>query len=388
MSALCVATAPERAGALTVEAVTDEAGFRALEPAWNRLADDAGLEHPFLRHAWVAAWWSAFGAGAELHVVLVHDGRRLIALAPLMLSRCRMYGVSVRRLSFLANDHAPRFDVLVLERHAEVYRALWEHVVGVPGWDVLQLADVPRGSRTLDELTRLAEADGFPTGVWPSLESPYVPVRGSWDDYQRCLKPKHRSNLRNRLRRLERLGPVSLEVVDGGEALPAALEDGLRLESSGWKREAGTAILCLADVQAFYRGLAESAAREGWLRLFFLRAGDARVAFEFDLLCAGRLYVLKLGHDPEYAAYSPQNLLCSLVLREAFSAGLAEFDFTGPGEDWKREWTRETRAHAWLFAFRPKLRMRALHYMKFVLRPALCRRPLGAALRAAALRCL
>jgi CelD/BcsL family acetyltransferase involved in cellulose biosynthesis len=332
-------------------------------------------------------WWTAFGHGRRLNVVLIREAGELIALAPLMLSSGRMYGLPVRRLEFLANDHVPRLDILVLRRHAEVYRALWEHLSALRGvWDVLQLTDIPLGSRTLEELPRLAQADGAPTGLWPSLVSPYIPVRGSWEVYHGGLRPKHRSNLRNRLRRLERLGPVNLEVVERAEAVGAALEDGLRLEATAWKRDAGTAILCLADVEAFYRGLAERAAREGWLRLYFLRVGEVRVAFEFDLFLAGRLFVLKLGYDPEYAVYSPQNLLCLLVLREAFRTGIDEFDFTGPSESWKNEWARNGRAHAWLFVFRPRLRLRALRYVKFVLLPALRQSALGAALRSAALR--
>jgi CelD/BcsL family acetyltransferase involved in cellulose biosynthesis len=389
MSALPVPSMPDRMLGLTVETITDEGTFQGLERAWNRLVEGTGIEHPFLRHQWVSAWWAAFGRGRQLHVVLIHDGAELIALAPLMLSKGRMYGLPVRRLEFLANDHVPRFDVLVLRRHEEVYRALWEHLSGLTGaWDVLQLTDIPKGSRTLEELPRLARADGFPTGAWPSLVSPYVPVRGSWDAYQGGLRSKHRSNLRNRLRRLERLGPVSLEVVEGGDGVPAALEDALRLEAAAWKGDAGTAILCLPEVEAFYRGLAARAAQEGWLRLYFLRAGDARIAFEFDLVLGGNVYVLKLGYDPEYGAYSPQNLLCFMVLQEAFRAGIAEFDFTGPNEGWKAEWARESRPHEWLFVFRPRLRLRALRFVKFVLLPALRRRSLGAALRSAALRCV
>ena len=38
---------------LSAEVVTAERDFLELEPAWNRLVRDAGIDHPFLTHAWV-----------------------------------------------------------------------------------------------------------------------------------------------------------------------------------------------------------------------------------------------------------------------------------------------------------------------------------------------
>jgi hypothetical protein len=44
-----------------IEWIDDEERFAALEAEWDSLADIA--RSPFLRHAWVCAWWGAFGRG-------------------------------------------------------------------------------------------------------------------------------------------------------------------------------------------------------------------------------------------------------------------------------------------------------------------------------------
>jgi CelD/BcsL family acetyltransferase involved in cellulose biosynthesis len=362
----------DRDTGLTVRVLSDASELVALGPEWNRFVESVGVEHPFLSHEWVRTWWDAFGRNRRLHVVLVRDGGVLVGLAPLMVSMDRMYGFSMRRIEFLANDHVPRFDLVVAGGREDVYRVIWDHIAGLgAGWDVVQLAELDAQSSTLHELTRLVSADGCRVGLWPSQVSLYVPVVGRWEDYLRTLRPKHRANLRNRLRRLERIGPVRLEVVTGGAQLTSALDDGLRLEAATWKRSAGTAIVCRGDTEDFYRRLAERASRKDWLRLHFLGVGGRRVAFAYCLERQGRLYVLKLGYDPEYAAYSPQNVLCFLVLRELFRSGALEYDFLGASDEWKRRWARHRRSHAWLFVFRPHFRPRLVHWAKFDLLPRL-----------------
>ena len=366
---------PAGAAARTrVEVFSDEHSLARLEGTWNQLVEESGIVYPFVRHEWVRRWWEAFGQGRRLHLVLVSDGDAPIALAPLMLSRGRYYGLPVRTLEFLANDHVPRFDMIVARRPAEAYRALWEHLASLENtWDVLQLQEIPSGSATLDALPRLAAADGFPVGRWPSLRSPYLPTLGSWDMYLRGLSGKQRRTIRNRMRRLTDHGPVDLEIVASREGLREALDEGLRLEDSGWKGTQGTAILSRRDTEAFYRTLAETAADRGWLRLCFLRAGGQRVAFAYTLDYGKRRYLLKVGYDPAWSSASPQNSLHALALPQAFANGYLEYDFLGSDEDWKRRWTPHERVHEWLFVFRPALRLRLVHGLKFGLLPKLRR---------------
>ena len=112
--------------AIAVDVINDYSTFVDLEPKWNETVDRAGLTHPFLRHEWLRTWWDSFGQGRTLNIVVVRAGNRILGLAPLMLERARMYGIGVRRIQFLHNDHTPKADVVVVERADEVYEALWK----------------------------------------------------------------------------------------------------------------------------------------------------------------------------------------------------------------------------------------------------------------------
>jgi CelD/BcsL family acetyltransferase involved in cellulose biosynthesis len=362
------------AAAMEVETVTGLEALRALGPVWSRLLDEAEIDHPFLAHDWIVTWWECFGAGKSLHVLLIKDQGVPVAIAPLMLNHTRVYGLRARRLELIANVHTQRADFIVSARCPHAYRAIWEHLARQRGvWDALMLPQVPSSSPTLEWLPRLAEDAGHHWGAWRAARSPRVVLGGNWEAYESGLPRKHRSNLRNRFKRLAALGPVELEVVTGGPGLQDALQEGFVLEGAAWKEEGGTAIRCRPELEAFYARLGERAARQGWLQLQFLKVAGRRIAFGYALRFKDTLYLLKPGYDPAFSAYAPSSLLCAMVLRAAFAQGLRAYDLLGDDDTWKRTWTSEVRAHCWLFVYGRGWKGRLLHLLKFRLVPWLRR---------------
>ena len=310
-----------------------------------------------------------------LSVMVVRAGHRILALAPLMLETARMYGVPVRRVQFLHNDHTPKADVIVAdaERMDEAYTALWNTLHdGRAHWDVLQLSQLQSDSPTHHQLARLAAAGSYPTTLWPSDRSPYLELRNDWNAYLGGRHAKLKQTLRNRLNRLTRgFGEPSLEVIGDRSAIRNTRDDALKLEASGWKRRAGTAICSDPQVLRFYTLLADRAAASGWLRLLFLKVNGRRIATSYASRYHDRLSFFKTGYDPEFAAYAPFKLLTYFAIREGFSDGLREVDFLGDAEPWKLEWTTTTRPHDWLFVFAHTLRSRLVHTLKCRMRPAM-----------------
>jgi CelD/BcsL family acetyltransferase involved in cellulose biosynthesis len=359
----------------SVDLVSDNAEFLALEGEWNDAVDRAAVAHPFLRHEWVRTWWDAFGGRAQqLHVMVVRRHGRVCAIAPLMFERAQMYGMPVRRVRFLQNDHTPRTDVIVADHADDSYRAIWHAIQdGGSRWDVLQLSQIPADSSSRERFMKLAQDEGRLAGVWESGAAPYVRLAASWEAFASGLGSKFRQNLRNRLGRLSALGEPTLEVLAEPDAIRAARVDAQRLEDSGWKSTEGTAIASDRSVERFYTLLIERAGECPWLRLLFLSVGGRRIATAYAAVYANRLFLLKTGYDPEYAKCSPFKLLTYFTVRHACEQGYDELDFLGDTEPWKLEWTTTARPHDWLFVFSGTPRGRLLHPLKFQVVPALRR---------------
>jgi CelD/BcsL family acetyltransferase involved in cellulose biosynthesis len=359
----------------SIEVVSDYAAFVSLEAEWNETVERAGIAHPFLRHEWVRTWWDAFSTpGARLYILVVRAHGRITAIAPFMRETARMYGMPARTIRFIQNDHTPRTDIIVAAQPDESYRAIWNALrADRDRWDVLQLSQLERESAAGRAFRERAAADRCPIGVWHSSDSPYLSLTGTWDEYLNRLPAKFRSNLRNRMSRLTRLGEPALEVLSGRGAIEAACEEAWRLENSGWKRDAGTAITCDPAVHRFYTTLVERGTAAGWLQLLFLKVGDRRIATSYGACFKDRLFLFKTGYDPEFATGAPFKILTYFAIQEAYAQGLTEVDFLGDAEPWKIEWTSTSRGHDWLFVFADTMRARLLHSIKFQWLPELKR---------------
>ena len=363
--------------ALSVELVQDDDTFLRMGPVWNRLVDEAKIDHPFLRHEWVRTWWECFKPSGRLHILIVKEGTDPIAIAPLMFDQGRVYGCPVRRLRGIANVYTERFDLILTRRAKEACRVIWKFLAAqADSWDMLELRQIPEGARAAEYLRFWAFEDKFLLGQWHSSDGPYIPINKTWEAYTKTLSKKHLSNMRGRAKGLHRIGDVRHEIVTGGEELNSRLNEAFLLEAAAWKGKAGTAIMNEPDRLAFYRTLLTRAAEGGWLQLHFLTIEGKRIAVQFALLVHKKLYILKSGYDPHYAPFAPSLLLCELMLRDAWKRQLVEVDFLGDAERWKLEWASHTRSHSWLFIFPNRAMNRWLHRFKFELLPRIHKHPL------------
>lgn len=361
--------------------------FITLAPEWEALERRARVGHPFLSHTWLRTWWEHFAGDAELRVLVARAGGTLVGAAPMMRVTRRIYGMRVRVLEAMAGDHTPRFEFLAGHDAPVVHAALWAAIRASDAqWDLVNFRQLPEGSATLTSMRACAARDGLRTGCWPGEVSPFVRFSGAWNRYFDSLGYNHRRNVGKNRRRLERQGGLALEAIEGGPGLSAQVADGMRIEASAWKADAGTAMLSEPQRRRFYERLAERFAGQGQLRLYFLRCGGRRIAFSYAVVASGVIYVLKAGYDPQFARYSPYQVLCAMVLQEGFRGGLQGYDFLGGAERWKREWTRCARPHHWLYVFSPRFAAQWVYLLKFCLSPAVQRLPAARGLRDLLLR--
>jgi CelD/BcsL family acetyltransferase involved in cellulose biosynthesis len=348
-----------------IEVIRDSDRFNSIAAEWDLLVDEWGIDRVFLSHAWFRTWWEAFGNNNELFVVTVRSSGRLVAAAPMMRTSASIYGFKATALHAIYNPHTPRYDFIVGDHQdVRLYEAIWETLVEQAHCDMIVLAQVPMESDTILSMEKLAKHGGWLTGQWMAPAAPYIRL-ADYSTFFQSLRSSSRFTLTKRYSRLNKVEPVEVEVVSDAARVDEAMQDGLRIEAAGWKGRQGTAMLSNPAVTQFYTRLAHREAELGQLRLTFLRTGGKRISFNYLLENRKKLYAVKIGYDPKYHAYSPGNMLLNLILKDACDRGIYEYDLLGGADEWKFEWTKESREHRWLFLFRNRLRARALHHLKF-----------------------
>jgi CelD/BcsL family acetyltransferase involved in cellulose biosynthesis len=307
-----------------------------LAEEWDALADRA-RSAPWTRPGWVSAWWRAFGEGAlEIVTDRADDGTLSGALAV-----ARKSG----RVTGAANWHSPALPIVTADgaAAARLGAGLFRKARSVT------LRPAPEAEL---EAMRAAAADaGYTLLERVAERSPYVDVRGSFEDYLATLDRHHVKETLRRRRRLGELGRVEFSVEDGSERLDELLSEGWPVEASGWKRESGTAVDSRPETLAFYTEIARWAAGRGILRLAFLRLDGRAVAFELALEEHGVYAILKGGFDVELRRFGPGGLITHDQLERAFALDLTRYEFLGTDEPYKTVWTSTAHERLVLQAF-------------------------------------
>lgn len=362
---------PDLTDSLTCEVIRSEERFAALRQPWDSLVEEAAIEHPFVSHLWLQTWWESFSSGSdELCVILVWAGERLVGGGALHLREVRLAGIKMRALETLHNDHTPRAEFPVSCRHREVYALIWREISSMDV-DLVLLKQFLDDSPVLHALRDSARRGEWLIGSWASSKSPFIPLESGHEQFLKQLKSKQRYNLLKRQSKLEKLGGLELEMLTSIDELDEGIAEGLRIEAAAWKAAAGTAIISDPQVEDFYTRFAKRAANMGLLRLAFLRVQGKRISFIYILGYLDTAYGLKMGYDPDFRKYAPGLTLLNLILKNTCSQGYTEFDLLGDDEVWKMMWTDQIRSHQWLYLFRPTLRGRTAHFLKFRLKPRL-----------------
>jgi CelD/BcsL family acetyltransferase involved in cellulose biosynthesis len=332
-------SAPEgRSDPLALYAYDDIA---TVEPEWDALVERVGAP-PFLRPGWFAAWWKAFGSGRPV-VLTAWRGRTLTGVLVLR----RRAGALVSP----TNAHTPGFGVVAEDDG--VSRALVSAAFALSP-HVLALDYLDGASADVEALQRGAAGAGHATLRLTIERSPYVTLADE-ETVARLPGSKRASNLRRLERRLRALGRLDVRVDDGRERLGDLLEEGYRLEASGWKESRGTAIRSRADTTRFYDTIARWAAERGMLRLAFLYLDEHPIAFELGLQDRSAYYLLKGGYDPVHRSFAPGILLARAMIARAAAERLTRYEFLGADESWKRTWAREDRERVLVHTFAPTL---------------------------------
>jgi CelD/BcsL family acetyltransferase involved in cellulose biosynthesis len=318
------------------ESVDDFAG---LEPAWNRLA--LGARSPFVTHEWVQAWWRAFAEKSGIAAVLQGKDGNLVAGASLARE-------SPRLVRAAANEYSDDWDVVALDEPER--RTLWREIAALPGAR-LTLRGLPAASPSADIAPDALRAARYRVAVTRQQLSPYLPLPETWEQLLAGLSQNQRSNVRRYKKRLEREGRAVFRTTKGPD-LDADLDLFFRLEASGWKGRAGTAILNDPRALRLYTDFAHAAAAKGWLRLHLLELDGVTIAGGYACVLGDAAFLLKSCFDEGYARLAPGTILRSEALRGAIAARLSSYEFLGAADPHKLRWGPELRERLLVRAYR------------------------------------
>lgn len=128
---------------LAAQTIGTIAELGALAADWDSLYARASAATPFQSHAWIHAWWLAYGGAARLRLYVVRRDGRLVGVAPFMLRR----RLGLRVLTPIGTGQSDFTDVLLDDEDAAATaETLSRAVMSDPGWDVIDIPEARPGS--------------------------------------------------------------------------------------------------------------------------------------------------------------------------------------------------------------------------------------------------
>jgi CelD/BcsL family acetyltransferase involved in cellulose biosynthesis len=277
---------------------------------WRRLAERAVEPNGYYLPDWeLAVNASARGrTGTSALIAQIDDGQdgaaRLIGLMPVV-AISRAYKIPLPALvsghpygtlctPLLDRDMAPDAAAQLLQaaRNAGA-RALILREVALDG----------AAMKAFDEVLR--QQDLRPRVLQSHLRASLDATRDAEELLREALGTKKLKELRRQRHRLAQYGAIRFDVARRPEAVAAALETFLRLESSGWKGKRGTALLQDDGDASFIRRAAPALAANGQCEIVTLHADIMPVAAGIVLRHQDRAFYFKLGIDERFAKFSP-----------------------------------------------------------------------------------
>ncbi len=327
---------------LSVSVIDTAEGLASCRDEWNRLLDNASRRSICLRWEWLHTWWEIFSScGIALQVLLVHEERKLVGIAPFFLHVESIFGmVPVRTLRFLGTGE-PEWEEVASEYldivaqtgyEARVAQAVWTHLRQQQSWDQIVFNDVLENSLILATLAPMAKAEHLPLLLDEVGIRYYVELPHTWDAYIAMLEPGAAKRIPYKRRKFERAGRVVDKKITESSDLDQAFDELIRLHTLRWKSRGRDGVFASTRFTDFHRKITRLLLPLGMLNIRLLSLNETNIAVLYNFRFAGTDYFYQGGFDMDGAAkHSPGILAHVYAIDGALRDGLQHYDFMKGG---------------------------------------------------------
>jgi hypothetical protein len=321
---------------------TDSSGFDILEPYWNDLLSKTPVDDPFLTFEWQSTWWKHYGAELKLWLLAAWQDDRPVGIIPLMSKPKFKRGIKANVLHIIGWGDIDHGGLIIPEERLDVKQAFAKYLVEHDhDWDILQLDNFLDGCQNLDPFLNEFPRRKFISEIYQEAHQFYLPLVGTWEEYQKQLPERLRRTIKNRATSIAREMQGRISNLIGSQISKKDLDDFLETGMRGRYSH----LYQLENDRQFHRSLLSSMGSKGWLGLNLLYLGNQPIAYRYGFIYHSHYYAWRTGYDPQFSEMSPGSFILSKTIEYYFKIGLEEFDFLR-GDSWnKQQWTAQSRIY-------------------------------------------
>jgi len=348
---------------LLIRIINDQLNFHKLRDDWNSLLKNSNSDNIFLTWEWVYSWWETYSEKKELFIVIVEENGRLIGVAPLYFTKVAYFGIrTLRHIEFIGTtDTYPEYlDFILLKgREKELTYNILDRLYNSSNirWDVLNLVSMRQDSENLNWCRNYLYEKNHNFSVYATRECPFIMLPTTMDEFFKDLNENTRYKFRKFTKNLMRDYTVSMNRITDKEELEKSFEVFVNLHQKRWKEKKGKGSFGKNRIKytAFHKKIISYFFEMQWLYLVFLKVKEEIVSAQYNFLYCNKLYCYQVGFEPVWGKYNVATVLQLMVVEDAISRKLSEFDFLRGTEEYKFYWTKVTRKTLDIVLWRSKI---------------------------------
>jgi CelD/BcsL family acetyltransferase involved in cellulose biosynthesis len=335
--------------------------YQCLKSVWNSMVDEM-RPSPFLRHEWFQYWIESYANSKHIFILVFREGTNAIGIAPLQKKFVLHRGFPIRKISFLENSNSPLCDIIAHpERSSDVARALFDSLDRT-SWDMVDLGHLPENSSLVALFNETKGTEDYRGELVPHHLSPVLRITGHLEDYINTRSRRFRKSTRNNFNKTKTFEKVEVLRITDREVLRKNMEylEEISRNSPRWRN--GTSIFDNKGNRSFFDRLSQRCSYwdfSVWMLLF-----DGKpVAYEYHLESDHVAYGMKCAYNKYYKDYSPGSILDYNVVKNYFQSGCKEYDLGQGCQDYKLNWTRDTKNYYRVVLFNNGLYSQSLRFL-------------------------
>jgi len=321
--------------------VTTHDDFVTLRDSWQSLLQHC--DHSiFSTWEYLSTWWTYYGKGANLKVLLAQENEETLSIAPLMVSnQASSHFGGLHKIQFIGHgsDYA---DFILPNDNPKYLELFFDHLLQFSEWDIIELEGISEESNTTKALSAIHDhRPELELNEWSSCS--YIRLSDSFKGFMKGLSRNVRKNLARRMRRLQESYKVEFKTQNDFDSVRAAMEVFFNLHDKRWQSKGEPGVFANQVNRDFHVSLAETFNEKGWLALYFLSVDDEPISAAYTYDYGQKKYGCLTGFEPEFGQFGVGNLLKIHILEDCFRKRFREYDLGRGSESYKTEWATGNR---------------------------------------------
>jgi CelD/BcsL family acetyltransferase involved in cellulose biosynthesis len=311
-----------------IDAVKELSDFTS---EWLAAAEQMRCITPFQLPYWQLCWWRHFGSG-ELHTLVLREGGSIAGILPAFLHPWN----GRRQVTLIGSGISDYLDPPVLPQFGNaVTCALASHLETWADWEICDWQDLSSST----PLAEMSSARGLRVSVASDVPCAVLSLPVSLHEFWAARGKELRRNVIRYRKKAEAKFSVNFEV--SCDSRPDLLTILIALHEARWHSRGEAGMIAANRSGGFLREVTGELAKQGLLRWFVLRFDTRVTAIILALVYRGAVSFYLNGFDPEFARFSPGQILLAECLRHSLQQGWRKWDMLRGNENYKTEWGAE-----------------------------------------------